>query len=62
MKSILEAAPGELAAVKKRTIRSLAMGDIGQEDCNYITSRLDEILERVDSIVILEGGSNGDPR
>lgn len=44
MKSILEAAPAEVSALKKRTIRSLATGDINQEQCTYITKRLDEVL------------------
>lgn len=47
MKSILDAAPDELAAVKKRTIRSLAMGQIAEEDCDYINSHIDAILKRV---------------
>lgn len=47
MKSILEAAPGELGAIKKRTIRSLAMGQIDEKDCDYITDRIDAILKRV---------------
>lgn len=50
MKSILTAAPAEIGAVKRRTIRSLAMGDISQTDCDYITKRLDEIVRRVDNI------------
>lgn len=50
MKSILEAAEEELGAVKRRTIRSLAMGSIAQPDCDYITKRLDEIVDRVKTI------------
>lgn len=47
MKSILEAAPVELGAVKKRTIRSLAMGQIGERDCDFINTHIDAILKRV---------------
>lgn len=50
MKSILEAAPTELAAIKKRTIRSLAMGQIEQGDCDFITTRIDAIVKRVEVI------------
>lgn len=50
MKSILEAAPAELGAVKKRTIRSLAMGQISPEDCEYINQNIDAILKRVADI------------
>lgn len=50
MKSILEAAPVELAAVKKRTIRSLAMGQIQEKDCDFINNHIDAILKRVDEI------------
>jgi hypothetical protein len=50
MISILEAAPVELAAVKKRTIRSLAMGQINDKDCDYINSHIDAILKRVAEI------------
>ncbi len=47
MKSILEAAQGELGAVKKRTIRSLAMGQIEEKDCDFINNHIDAILRRV---------------
>jgi hypothetical protein len=47
MKSILEAAPVELAAIKKRTIRSLAMGQIEDKDCDFINTHIDAILRRV---------------
>lgn len=50
MKSILEAAHAELGAVKKRTIRSLAMGQISQADCEYISQNIDAILKRVGEI------------
>lgn len=50
MKSILEAAPAELGATKKRTIRSLAMGQISQADCDFITTHIDAILARVEEI------------
>lgn len=50
MKSILEAAPTEIAALKKRTIRSLAAGSINQQQCTYITKRLDEVANFVEDI------------
>lgn len=50
MKSILEAAPAELGAVKKRTIRSLAMGQISEKDCDFINTHLDAILKRVNEL------------
>ena len=50
MKSILEAAPAEIGAIKKRTIRSLAMGQINEKDCDFINNHLDAILKRVNEI------------
>ena len=47
MKSILEAAHAEIGAIKKRTIRSLAMGQIEAKDCDFINNHLDAILQRV---------------
>ena len=52
MKTILEAASTEVSALKKRTIRSLAVEAIEQGDCDYIIKRLDEVLSRVDLIKI----------
>lgn len=49
MKTILEV-PEELNSLKRRTIRSLATEAIGQDDCTYITTRLEQILERIESI------------
>lgn len=62
MKSILEAAPAEVSALKRRTIRSLAVESIGQTDCDYITKRLDEILIRVQAIKkeVANDNSQGD--
>lgn len=50
MKSILEAAPAEIGAIKKRTIRSLAMGQINEKDCDFINNHLDAILKRVNEL------------
>jgi hypothetical protein len=50
MKSILEAAPAEIGAIKKRTIRSLAMGQIEEKDCDFINNHLDAILKRVNEL------------
>lgn len=47
MKSILEAAPAQLEAVKKRTIHSLARGQINEKDCDFINTHIDAILKRV---------------
>lgn len=47
MKTMKEAAPAELEAVRRRAIRALAVREIEEADCTYITSRLDEILHRV---------------
>ena len=47
MKSILEAAPVQLEAVKKRTIHSLARGQINERDCDFINTHIDAILKRV---------------
>lgn len=55
MKSILEAAPAEIGAIKKRTIRSLAMGQISEKDCDFINNHLDAILKRVDDLTEKEG-------
>lgn len=52
MKTILEAAPSEVGALKRRTIRSLAVEAIEPGDCDYITKRLDEIISRVELIKI----------
>ena len=38
-----EAAPDELAAVKRRALKSLAMGRIEESDCTYITSKIDDL-------------------
>ena len=43
MKSLKEAAPAEVGAIRKRAFRELAMDRIDTEDCTYITTRLDEI-------------------
>ena len=50
MKKLEEAAPGDVAALRRRTIRALANDEINDEDCTYITSRLNEIGERVKNI------------
>jgi len=50
MKTMAEAAPAELEAVRRRAIRALAMRQISPGDCSYITTRLDEILDRVQNL------------
>lgn len=50
MYSILKTAETELGAIKKRTIRSLAMGQINEKDCDFINNHLDAILKRVNEL------------
>lgn len=50
MKTIQEAGPGEVAAVKRRTIRTLAMGEISQEDSDYINQHLDAVIRKLESM------------
>lgn len=47
MKSVKEAVPQETEAIRRRVLRSLAMGKILREDCDAITTKLDEIEARV---------------
>jgi hypothetical protein len=51
MKKYKEAAPVEVSALKRRTIRSLAMGQITDSSCQYITLRLDEIAAHIEEEV-----------
>lgn len=50
MKKLEEAAPGDVAALRRRTIRALANDEITDEDCAIITAHLGEILDRVQMI------------
>lgn len=50
MKTIQDAGPSEIAAVKRRTIRTLAMGEIEQKDSDYINSHLDAVTARLEKI------------
>jgi hypothetical protein len=50
MKTIQEAGPGEIAAIKRRTIRTLANGEITDEQCSFITKHLDAINGMLESI------------
>lgn len=50
MKSIQEAGPGEVAAVKRRTIRTLAVGGITEEQCASITKHLDAVTDLLESM------------
>jgi hypothetical protein len=47
VKPFKDAAPPEVAALKRRTIRSLAMGQIPDASCTFITIRLDEIAAHI---------------
>jgi hypothetical protein len=50
MKGMKEAAPKEIAAVRSRTIKSYAMGRIDKDDQDFIVERLDEVLDRVETM------------
>ena len=50
MKSIQEAGPREVAAIKRRTIRTLAIGEITEEQSAFITKHLDAITGMLESI------------
>lgn len=50
MKTIQEAGPTEVAALKKRTIRTLAMGKIEPEQSAFITKHLDAIAGMLENI------------
>ena len=43
MKTIQEAGPAEIAALKRRTIRTLAMGKITDQECTFINKHLDAV-------------------
>lgn len=51
MKTMKEAAPDEVSVIKRRTLRSLAMGRISKDDAEYIINRLDEVEARIVSMV-----------
>lgn len=47
------ASPSEIDAIRKRALKSFAMGRIGRADCDGITSRCDELdvfIQRMDEI------------
>jgi hypothetical protein len=44
MKSLKEAGPPELDAVRKRAIRDLAMGRITTYDCDMVVSKIDDVV------------------
>ena len=50
MKGITQAGPTEIAAVKRRAIRDLAMERISQEDCDYLTEHCDLIAVRMEQM------------
>lgn len=50
MKSIQEAGPAEIAAVKRRTIRTLAMEKITDEQSAFIIKHLDAVNGMLESI------------
>lgn len=50
MKGMKAAAPKEVGAIRKRTLRLFAMDRIEKPDCDYIIRRLDEIEARVEQM------------
>jgi hypothetical protein len=50
VKKLKEAAPAEIAAIKRRTIRSYAMGDISESDCAAVTKALGDLELLIGSI------------
>ena len=50
MKSIQEAGPKEVAAIKRRTIRTLATGQITEAQSAFITKHLDAINGMLEAI------------
>lgn len=50
MRTIQDAGPTEVEAIKRRTIKTLAMGEIDRSDCDYITNHLDAVLKRLASM------------
>lgn len=43
MKGIKEVVPAQLKTIRSRTLKQLAMNRIAEEDCTYITRKLDEL-------------------
>jgi hypothetical protein len=50
MITLKEAAPAELAAVRRRAIRSYAMGDIDEASCAQVTTKIDELTQLIAEI------------
>lgn len=50
MKTIQEAGPDQIASLKSRTIRTLAMGKIDEGQCTFINKHLDAISGILESI------------
>ncbi len=50
MKTIQEAGPSEVSAIKRRTIRTLAMGKITDEQSAFINKHLDAISGILETI------------
>lgn len=60
MKSVKEAGPGELEALRRRTYRSLAMGKITSDGCDSIIrdiNTLEQTIQETPEIRIKKGGS-----
>lgn len=50
MKTIQEAGPSEVAALKRRTIRTLATGEITDNQCAFINKHLDAIAGMLETL------------
>jgi Asp-tRNA(Asn)/Glu-tRNA(Gln) amidotransferase C subunit len=59
MKKLEEAAPTEVAALRRRTIRALANDEITDDECAIITAHLGAILDVVHTIK--ERRTDGNP-
>ena len=59
MRTIQDAGPGEVEAVKRRAIKTLAMGEIERSDCDFITNHLDAVIKRLDIINKQRGSNDG---
>jgi hypothetical protein len=47
MRRLKDAGVEEVMGLRRRTLRSAAMGRIGQADCQFIVKRLDEVHARI---------------
>lgn len=55
MKTLKEAAPAELASLRRRAIRSYAMGNIDEASCSVVTTKIDELDSLIANLKDKEG-------